>query len=243
MIYEIKPLLIGEFGPVHDGIKYRGGNILHEGMVPSFSFYIRTATNHILVDTGFGKIEECEKATNLRFGQKKRIEDILNENNIDPEEIELIICTHLHWDHIGNIDLFPNARVVFQLKELGWALSAPVWEPGYIKFFTQPIFKKINEGKVLILNGDKFINEVIKVIKIGGHTPGSQIVEVRLGERKIIISGDTIMTYKNIEEEIPVGLFYNLEECIKAISMVKEEKCIVLPSHDWRVLEYKNLLE
>lgn len=87
MIYEIKPLLIGEFGPVHDGIKYRGGNILHEGMVPSFSFYIRTATNHILVDTGFGKIEECEKATNLRFGQKRELKIYLTKIILIPKKL------------------------------------------------------------------------------------------------------------------------------------------------------------
>ncbi|MCL6613002.1 MAG: N-acyl homoserine lactonase family protein [Firmicutes bacterium] len=243
MIYEIKPILIGEFGPVHNGIKYRNGDVSHQEMVPSFLFYIRTNDNHVLIDTGFSRVDGHKEIINVKFNQKKQIEEILKDNNINYEKINFIICTHLHWDHIGNINLFPNAKIILQLEELTWALTAPIWEPGYIKFFLKQILKKIDEEKVLIVNGNKFINKDIKVIKVRGHTPGSQMVVTYFNGKEVVISGDIIMTYKNIEEEIPIGLFYNLKECQKVITLIKERKCIVLPSHDWKVLEYKSLLE
>ena len=70
----------------------------------------------------------------------------------------------------------------------------------------------------------------------GGHTPGHQSVAIDTKEGRVIIAGDVIFTYCNLEEDIPVGLTTSVEECLLAMRRIREEGDIILPSHDPKVL-------
>ena len=64
----------------------------------------------------------------------------------------------------------------------------------------------------------------IKVFLTGGHTPGHQSVMVETKIGKIILAGDVVLTYRNIEENIPVGFNCNLEECFNAMEKIKKKQ-------------------
>jgi len=237
MYYEIKPILVGTFGPVTDNIKYRNGDPKKQSMVPSYVFYIKSENLNILVDMGFSSIEKCEKLTGLKCKRTDSFENILKSNRIDPAEIDTVICTHLHWDHAGNGKLFRNAKIICQRDELSWALSPPMWEPGYSKDFSKEIVEVVDQ--IEPVNGNVIIYEDLKVIKLGGHTVGSQAVLVNTIKGEVIIPGDLIMTYRNYKESIPIGLFTNLNECINAIQWLKSKNATVLPGHSWETLNFK----
>ena len=142
-------------------------------------FLVKTPTQNILIDTGFGNtIEKMQQ-----FG-------------VAPEQIDAVLITHLHGDHIGGLQkdgaaIFPNAKIYISEKEL--------------EFFTQT---QVNQGAVTALapytTADNVVafnpaelgstlNEIlpgIKPIANYGHTPGHTAFLVEDGRNKLIIAGD-----------------------------------------------------
>lgn len=232
-LFRVQPILIGEFGPVREDIRFRGGNPHNQIQVPSYLFYLESGANQIIVDTGFYVSKQTTQLTGLQC-QSEGILKILEEHSIDPRDIEMVICTHLHWDHIGNLKVFNKAKIVCQRSEIAWAFSYPNWEIGYLKEFLQD-FWNIPE-RIIAVDGKTTLQEGLTLVKVGGHTPGSQAVVVETPSGKVIIPGDLVMSYENLEKEWPIGLFWNLGECIEGMKWIKEEKARVLPGHDWNIL-------
>lgn len=233
-LFRVKPLLIGEFGPIRGDVKFRGGDPLEESMVPSYLFYLESAEKRIVVDTGFGPPEMFSQRAKLRC-RSEGVLRVLERDGIDPESIDFVICTHLHWDHIGNVGVFRKAKIVCQRSELAWAFSPPPWEIGYERDFLRNIWEAAN--RVVAVDGRVVLLENLLLVKVGGHTPGSQVVEVNTSLGRVIIAGDLVMCFENLEKEWPIGLFWDLQECVEGIQWLKEQKALVLPSHDWKVLD------
>ncbi len=233
-LFKVKPVLVGEFGPVREDVKFRGGNPFKEEAVPSYLFYLESCKNRIVVDTGLGLPEKSSQLTGLECKGKNIIE-VLERESIDPERVDLVICTHLHWDHVGNLGLFKKARIVCQRSEIGWALSPPHWETGYLKEFLNHLW--MAPDCILAVDGNVQLLEGINLTKTGGHTPGSQVVGVDTPEGRVLIAGDLVMSLKNLDQEWPIGLFWSLEECIRGMRWLKEQEALVLPGHDWKVMD------
>jgi len=234
LIWEITPILGGEFGMVRDDIKYENGNPGHSEMVPSYIFLLESKLGKVLVDTSFGDPQKCREKLGLIVKREKPLVRILADAGINPEEITAIILTHLHWDHAANCDIFPYSKIYCQQLELDAAFT-----PGsdYPPVFVEGI--KNSMHRILPLRGDADVMEGIGVVLCGGHTTGSQMIEVQTGLGTAIISGDTIMTYKNIEQRIPVGLRTDPEACRRVIEKtLKKRGMFLLPSHDYLTMNY-----
>ena len=65
----------------------------------------------------------------------------------------------------------------------------------------------------------------------------SQVISVETEKGKAILTGDVVFLYENIEKNIPVGLSYNLIECLDAMERIRKEADIILPGHDPKILE------
>lgn len=230
--FRVKPILVGEFGPVREDIKFRGGDPFKAETVPSYLFYLESGEKHIVVDTGLNPSQETAQLVGLEC-KGEDLADLLQQESIDPEKVDLVICTHLHWDHVGNLELFRKARIVCQRSEIGWAFSPPHWEMGYLRVFLEPLWEA--SERILAVDGNMKLFEGINLIKVGGHTPGSQVVEVDTAEGKVVIAGDLIMSFENLQREWPIGLFWSLEECMRGIRYLREQDVLVLPGHDWKV--------
>ncbi|MEO0278703.1 MAG: N-acyl homoserine lactonase family protein [candidate division WOR-3 bacterium] len=232
MLFKLRPVLVGEFGPVREDIKFRGGSPFEKDMVPSYLFYLESSEKRVVVDTGF--TEASLQQMGLQ-GKSEGILCVLEREGVNPESVDLVICTHLHWDHIGNLRAFPKAKIICQRSEIVLALLPPFWEVGYERSLSRCIWEV--SDRVVAINGRMSLLDGLSVTRVGGHTPGSQVVEVNTSVGKVIIAGDLIMCFENLDKEWPVGLFWNLEECIEGIQWLKSQKALVLPGHDWRVLD------
>jgi glyoxylase-like metal-dependent hydrolase (beta-lactamase superfamily II) len=163
------------------------------------SFVICTPRYVILVDTCGGN--EKERPQKLRYHQQNwpYLEN-LKSAGFSPEDIDFVLCTHLHVDHVGwNTRLvngrwaptFPNAKYIFARNE--WAF----WEEEYksISFTEDPYYEDsilpiINSGQSLLVDGDYQIDEWVKLLPSPGHTPGHVCVHVSSGQENAIMSGD-----------------------------------------------------
>jgi glyoxylase-like metal-dependent hydrolase (beta-lactamase superfamily II) len=181
---------------------------------------VKAEGKNILVDSGIGdtlnekqkKIYGVEKDSNL--------ENALSDIGLKPEDINLVILSHLHLDHAGGIvkfnskgekvPRFPEAKHVIQAEEWKYALQPD--ERTKATYMVEN-FQVIDEcGAIELVNSDKEIIPGIKVKLTGGHTKGQQVVFIKGGGKTILYPGDIIPTISHLRIPYVAGVdIYPLE--------------------------------
>ncbi len=147
-----------------------------------------------------------------------------------------MLLTHLHWDHAGNCDLFPEARVLVQESELRYALV-----PGrfFRKAFLSPLSGWPHPPYLLpnleTVKGEVEIRPGIRTLPVPGHTPGSQAILVDTAQGRYVIAGDAVFTYENLERDIPPGFHNDVDHSMESMEMLRQRADHILPSHDYAI--------
>lgn len=233
--WKVYPVLAGEFGPCPEGYIRRDGNLEKGRNIPSIICVVENEEKgrRILVDASFSSPEEVRREMGIFCDRNSSLSASLKEHGVDPGEIEIVVLTHLHWDHAGGIASFPRASLICQRREYDWLLKSYRWEIGYPAWLVETVLK--NKNRLELVEGNFTVDEGIEVWLCGGHTIGSQAVLVAAESGLCTIAGDNAMVYENVLESVPIGLFHNLHECLCFVESVKRSSCYFVPSHDWRV--------
>lgn len=147
----------------------------------------------VLIETGYGNCWS-EKEKNIYKMNGKTILDALHNHNIDPETIEAIILTHLHFDHAAGTALLPNAKVIVQEQE---------WEDANMSRSTMqktflPKFMDSIRNRVQLVQGDCDVFDDIQLTSRIGHTWGMQTVEFQDDRGTICFISDVMPTCNHI---------------------------------------------
>lgn len=161
----------------------------------------------------------------------------LRRAGVDPKDVEFVLLTHLHWDHAGNCDLFPNARVLVQRTEMRYAAA-----PG--RFFEKSFLSAPGGWarapylvpNIEMLDGPTSIAPGLSVLPVPGHTPGSQAIVADTARGKFCISGDAVCTYENLERDLPPGFHVDVDASMDSMDRMRGAADYLLPSHDYAVL-------
>lgn len=196
---------------------------------------IRSGDEAVLVDAGFGAMSTEDLKGNFNRRPEQSIEAQLGRFDLAPEEIRLVVNTHLHVDHCGGNCFLPNARFVAQRSELEYALDPlPAHRPAYDV--------DLSRMDLDLLDGDAEIRDGIRVTVTPGHSPGSQAVLVDTESGLFIIAGDTIAHYVNMD--VPKGasfwpgpLYVDLKEYYESLNRLRDLGGTILPGHDPLVLK------
>jgi len=179
----------------------------------------------IVIDTGF----------NAQVGGKRGREvktnpaDLLSHLGIDAREIEDVIITHLHYDHVGNWDRFPKARFHLQDKEMQFATG---------RHICQPTFRHAYEiedivGMVRALYGKRVV--------FGGHTMGMQSVRVMTRNGWLVLASDASHYYWGIEQKKLFAIVYSVADMLAGYDKLKkladDRIEMVVPGHDAEVMK------
>lgn len=217
--------------------------------LPVFTFLIEGAEKLVLVDTGMAWTERANEYHHPGSwqGEGEDIESQLKKAGYQPSDVEMVIFTHLHWDHMYYLEKFTNAKLIVHKREWEFA-NNPI--PLYYKSYEYPAlgleapFKgrdfETVEGETEILPG-------IRVFESFGHSPGHMSVEVDTDEGSYICAGDSIFVMGNLNPipELhynisPPGRFYNIVESWKSIEYQKErakDPSFLLLAHDKALLD------
>jgi glyoxylase-like metal-dependent hydrolase (beta-lactamase superfamily II) len=226
--------------PLHVGtITRRLANFcygLEQGIAdfPLISWYIEGSDKRILIDTGGGDPTTVdEKLHPYRRDNDHAIENALKKIGLTCEDIEIVIVTHLHWDHSAGNELFPNAKIIVQDKELEVARNP---FPVMAFFYIRGVVENVNYS---IISGDTEIAKGVHLILTPGHTYGLQGVLVEAEKRRIFIASDTFPLFKNIEQEPPLisNLYVDIKSYYDSIKKIISLSAFILPGHDFGVFE------
>lgn len=221
-------------GSVHDGM-----------MVPVPVWLIEGSDKTILVDTGLGDVDEV-MGMQARYGadwtasrSRDGSQDIvagLARHGVQPDDIDVVVLTHLHYDHIGNNELFSRAEFIVQRSEL-----SPADNPPSFCMFYYPEYRYKMDAirqRLTVIDGDFEVAGGIRLVKIGGHTPGCQVVMVETEAGLVCLTSDVMYNYRNLELNWPTGSFWDLPELIDGYQRIRAEADIVVPEHDWEFLTH-----
>ncbi len=207
---------------------------------PVISYLIQAGDEWILVDTGASDDVHSEK---YHYKMTPVGEDhwnrLLEPFGLAPEDIRLVVNTHLHWDHCYNNDLFPNAKIYVQKKELQFAI-API--PSHYIFYESaqigmgsPWMKAADRFE--IIDGEKTIAEGVTLIPLPGHCPGFQGVLVETKGGRYLIAGDCVANMSNWNDRVyglpvPSGIHVDLVEYYDTLKKMMDMDAVILPGHD-----------
>jgi glyoxylase-like metal-dependent hydrolase (beta-lactamase superfamily II) len=191
----------------------------------------------ILVDAGF---TETPAMYNMHAFNYIRPDSMLRKINIDPNDITDLIITHPHWDHIGGVDLFPNAMVWIQENDfnyfVGTAWQKGVDNSGFNSNDVNKVIRKNLNKKLTLVKGDSV--EIIPGIRVfigSKHTFESQYVLIENNSNKVIIASDNTWLYYNLTSLLSIPITFDQKAYIKNLkrmkSMVKNID-LIIPGHD-----------
>jgi N-acyl homoserine lactone hydrolase len=227
--YTIRPLRLGTIRRKKENMSYKCGatDILD---FPLIAWYLEGADHKIMVDTG-GTPPDGVKWQPYFRTENESLGQALQNVGVSPEEIDIVILTHLHWDHASNNRIFSRARFIAQKKEYDYLLvPEPEVKVGYYMGLAL-------ETEYELVDGDSDVVPGISVVLAPGHSPGMQCVVIETRAGKYILGGDLVTLFENWEAEphIPNGVFYDLSTMLESIEKIDRIQGIVLPGHDQEV--------
>lgn len=230
--YIIKPLPLVKIKLDMGAFTYRvnHGNAI---WAPVYAWYVTDGNQRILVDTG---VEDTFIKTfrGVQAAGIASLEHSLEDIGLKPGDIDLIIQTHLHYDHCGNTAKCKNARIIVQEEELEFAFSP---HPIVANLYHKPFFEGLDFVKV---QGRSEIVTGIEVIPVPGHSPGAQAVMVETEQGKAVISGfccvkenfEPAMDVRKVFPVLAPGVHTNAMDAFDSVQRVKDLADIIIPQHD-----------
>tara|TARA_B100001113_G_scaffold57129_1_gene42817 strand:- start:321 stop:1166 length:846 start_codon:yes stop_codon:yes gene_type:complete len=135
---------------------------------------------------GKGKIE---RPNGIEIFYGNSLADQMKEIGVSPNEVDYIAISHMHWDHVGASPLFAKSTLLIQKPEYEAAFN----NPDSYSVFNFDDYSSLSKNKRILLDGDYDVFEdgSVTILSAPGHTPGHQVLMVKLKEEgTIILSGD-----------------------------------------------------
>lgn len=214
--------------------------------LPVPAYLIKTDNGYIVYDTGSNPDsmkgywpKSMQEIYPMYQKEEERLENQLALCGVKPEEVKTVILSHLHLDHAGNLNLFPNADVYVPGEDYKYALARTHMTPdpdmhgGYIKADLENKCKQIH-----LIDEDMELEPGIDVICLPGHTPNLLGLVLHMGEQNIILPQDAVYTSEIYGPPAKMsGFVYDTVSFWKSIEKVrrleKKYNAKVFPAHDW----------
>jgi glyoxylase-like metal-dependent hydrolase (beta-lactamase superfamily II) len=207
------------------------------GKLVDSCYLIRHPKGTLLWDTGLGDKIAAQKGgvdnNGIHMYVDVTLQDQLKSLNLAPKDITHLAFSHFHFDHTGNANLFTNATWILNSVELA-GLLAP--KPTIAE--DASLLSGREQAKTQMIDGDYdvFGDGTVKILKAPGHTPGHQVLEVKLAKSgTVILGGDLYHTRENRKER-RVTLF-NTDRADTLASMDRIER-IVQNTHARFVIQH-----
>jgi glyoxylase-like metal-dependent hydrolase (beta-lactamase superfamily II) len=218
----------------------------HDGPMPLdfFVWLIRGADGNdareIVVDTGFSAATAARRQRNhLRCPTEG-----LGLLGCDAKAVKDVVITHLHYDHVGNFDLFPAATYHLQDLEMNYAtgrhMAQPVFRGAFDVEDVVGMVRNTYAGRVKFHDGDAQLAPGVSVHLIGGHTMGLQVVRVATRRGWVVLASDASHFYANMDEARPFPIVYSVADMVEGYDRLRslaESPAHIIPGHDPLVLE------
>lgn len=202
MTYSVKVICLGSIEADHSGFTYMAFPGVPIVLDVAY-FMVKGAPKTILFDTGSWS-SLMAKYWPGKGTDYQTFEESLAKEGMTPDDVDIIVTSHLHHDHIGNHSKCKNAEVYIQVDELAFA-RAP--HPLQAQYYPKDLLDQVDSMKIRLIRGDYELFPGIRILSTPGHTPGTQSICVDTKEGKTVIPGQctTYHTFVKPSECLPAG--------------------------------------
>jgi len=211
---------------------FPGKTATHGGLGWSTVCLLRDGERTVLVDTGPPAYLAVLHAEFERLG-------------VAPAEVTHVLATHLHWDHVGNFTMFPNATVIVGRSEFEWARVQPAGTPLIPDLHVRRLAETLDRVQ-LVEEGEDVLPGVTALFT-PGHTPGHlcYVVETTVGE--ILFAGDAVKNRYElatgiVDSSLDFAVSRASVERLRAI-MEADPSVVMIPGHDVRLASVDGRIE
>lgn len=218
------------------------GMDLHDGPMPLdyYVWAIRGGGRQIVVDTGFGAEAAARRGRALLHDPV----ELLARAGIEAGGVSDVVLTHLHYDHAGRLDAFPNATFHLQDAEMAYATGryashAAIRAPFDVDDVVQAV-RMVHAGRVLFHDGDATLCPGVTLHRIGGHSAGLQAVRIVTARGPLVLASDAFHFSENRLRGAPFPIVLHLGEMLEGYRRCAElaggDADLLIPGHDPEVL-------
>lgn len=213
-------------------------------LVMSYFFWVLEplhdpAGGPIVVDTGFAPERSDGRISRITPG------DGLALLGIDPGVVERLVISHMHYDHIGNVALFPRARITIALRDYDfWARDPLAGRPQFSRHTdwhgVESLRRAEADGRLELIGRETEIAPGVTALDVGGHSPGQLIFDVAGEDGMVTLASDAIHYYDELDDDRPFQIFSDLAGMYRGYEQLRERVAAgaaLVAGHDPDVLQ------
>lgn len=197
---------------------------------PMPAFLIEHPRGLVLFDSGIASdaaddpravFGEFADAADLSFSREQRVDSQIRALGYRTEDVTDVLVSHSHFDHTGGLHLFPHADFHIGRGDLGYARDP---RPEAAIFFRAADLESTRDYAWSEVTGDLdlFGDGTIVLLQMPGHTPGNSSLLVRLPNRNMLLTGDTVHLRSALTEELPMPTDHDLDTAVRSVRRLKQ---------------------
>ena len=161
-------------------------------------------------------------------GRRQLLLQRLAERGLTPDDIDCIFLTHAHWDHMVNVDLFPNAKVLIHPAEREYIKHPSEKDWATLHYATLAIeshqIQEVREGEE--------VDDGVRVIETPGHSKGSMGLVLQSDAGTSAVCGDALPNGASVQTGMPRLVFWDVEAARNSIRKLLDTAQAFYPGHD-----------
>jgi glyoxylase-like metal-dependent hydrolase (beta-lactamase superfamily II) len=187
-----------------------------------YFWLLRNGTRTVLLDCGFDRERAAPKG---RLQETDPLE-LLARMDVRASDVDHVVISHMHYDHVGNVALFPNATVSIAREEYDF-WSGPYGGRELMRVFVEPEELRLvqqleREGRLHLVDGAEELFPGLVATRVGGHTPGQMVVDVATAGGRVVLASDAMHYYEEMERDRPFHLFSDLGGMYRGYEVLRE---------------------
>lgn len=196
---------------------------------------VRGGGRTVLVDTGFGEHSSLRRRRPLDRTPLAAIAPL----GVTGADVGDVVLTHLHYDHAGGLDAFPDARLHVQDREVAYATGRHMGHRRLSGHYevedVAALVRAVHAGRVVFHDGDAELAPGVSLHLVGGHTAGLQVVRVHTARGWVVLAGDALHYYANRELQNPFPSVLDVGQLLEGHRRIAElagSPDHIVPGHD-----------
>lgn len=187
-----------------------------------FLWVLRNRQRTILVDTGFSPSGGASRGRT----ELASVAEVLAALGVDPNGVPTVVLTHAHYDHAGNVGLFPRSRILASAQELEFWKGEHVGKVLFHHSVDDDALAALDrarvEGRLDLFSGSCRVAPGVEVLEVGGHTPGQAVVKVDTYDGTILLASDSVHYYEELERDMPFSSVADVVAMYDAFAWIRK---------------------